>query len=888
MQKKHTIDIYLLITSIILIFILLFIFRHRQNQTIPLNPNTFTQTTQNKLSDNFIWSGTIQRKLANSRLSMTIAGQLSMITTTFYKNTIDITQYKINQPTKKLASIILKNTPQINDSIKIVKNKASLSVYINNARKIYAKSPLEKWQMASWEQSDNTPIIKKFSYQKLTPVLFNDDFMRDEAEENISSNNLGFWQKHNGTWNIHAIKNPVRSANPFSFIGKGKNAVATAGYWFWRNYEYSISALPLSKEGFGLYFNYTSENNNYSLKWQQINNEKTETLALQKTTNGKSKTIAKCHIPYFPNQWRKLRIRTIEGLISIYIDDKLILESLDPSPLIGGKIGLWNNSETGTVFDDIQVIPTSEFSIDLPKNRPQFIEQNAGTTNILAINQRNIHTTITTKNFNQLKHPIEIQVRKTSPQDYICLRITPKTKNKYLLQIIEVNNNKETITKHCDNTTINNTPTIELHTKNNYAWCNINKQIFCYTQLQHYSDQGICSIKTNPNSSVKITNLTLKPEKQWNSINNRVMVFEHEKSMENWGNLSSEWHYTTKQQQNIYWHQTDFWQDFSYSTNIQELPITPQDTWGIILQGDNNKQLAILISNNKQIQINNNTKIQNLTIPTINKTLRIEKRSQQILIFADNQLVLNLPQPNYLNNLCRLGRIGRNNISNELWANAIEICAAGIKTYSFKKAPTDWLAQNGIWEVTNRWQCDPRWSFFSGVQNNGTTCLWNKLLHGDNITLEFFAGPKMNRSLGNHYSYAADINAVICGDGKNITSGYSFMYGGWDNAASQIVKNKNIIAQNKKIKIYRNKKIHHQWFFIKIRKNGNKLSYWIDNQLVAEIIDPKPLKGKRFGLWTWNNGIMIAQLRISTNSKLNTDNLNNTTNKIPESPYDKK
>ena len=40
----------------------------------------------------------------------------------------------------------------------------------------------------------------------------------------------------------------------------------------------------------------------------------------------------------------------------------------------------------------------------------------------------------------------------------------------------------------------------------------------------------------------------------------------------------------------------------------------------------------------------------------------------------------------------------------------------------------------------------------------------------------------------------------------------------------------------------------------------------VDGSLVATYDDPKPLTGDRFALWTWDNGIMVAQCRVSSDA----------------------
>jgi hypothetical protein len=242
--------------------------------------------------------------------------------------------------------------------------------------------------------------------------------------------------------------------------------------------------------------------------------------------------------------------------------------------------------------------------------------------------------------------------------------------------------------------------------------------------------------------------------------------------------------------------------------------------------------------------------------------VRLMRQGGRIVAAVDGSCLWSVPAPQFLAGLCRVGRFG--GTPGDAWARAIVLEAAGVRTYSFREAAVDWVPVAGAWIVTNRWQCDPRWSFYSGACSDGVACNWNKRRHGDNVTLEFFVGPKMDASRGRHYEYAADFNAVMAADGTDIASGYSFMLGGWDDRGSQIVRGTTVVAENREVRIPRVSGTHRRWFYVKIRKQGGLLSFWVDGVRVAEYRDPAPLTGDRLGLWTWRNGMMVAQVRVST------------------------
>ena len=212
-------------------------------------------------------------------------------------------------------------------------------------------------------------------------------------------------------------------------------------------------------------------------------------------------------------------------------------------------------------------------------------------------------------------------------------------------------------------------------------------------------------------------------------------------------------------------------------------------------------------------------------------------------------------------------------------AKSVAVSSPNVRKDLFRRACTDWRVVKGIWEISNRWQCDPRWTFFSGRSNWQLAAIWNKREFEDNVTMDFYAGPKMDKDRGGRYEYFSDINCTLAGDGGDLTSGYSFMFGGWENAKTALVKGDKIVAEavwpakgghpymragKPAVIPSATENIHHEWFHIKAQKSGRQLRLWIDDTLVIDWTDPDaPLSGKRVALWTWDNGIMVARVTLS-------------------------
>ncbi|MCX7805129.1 MAG: hypothetical protein N3A38_08065, partial [Planctomycetota bacterium] len=213
-------------------------------------------------------------------------------------------------------------------------------------------------------------------------------------------------------------------------------------------------------------------------------------------------------------------------------------------------------------------------------------------------------------------------------------------------------------------------------------------------------------------------------------------------------------------------------------------------------------------------------------------------------------------------------------------AEATKIYSNRFFDYEFNRAPTDWRpGRFTVAEVTNRWQCDPRWSFFSlrpldyplyqsGIRNR-LAVLWSKRKFPGDVTVEFFAGIKMTGERGGKYEYARDINVSICSDGRNLNKGYCFMFGGMGNNGSYILRDGVEVAAFGGGIPVRTTNFHRHWFYVRAEKRGKRLSFRVDKffagtpggELAFE--DERPLDGDRVAIWTYDCGIMISRVRIS-------------------------
>jgi hypothetical protein len=203
---------------------------------------------------------------------------------------------------------------------------------------------------------------------------------------------------------------------------------------------------------------------------------------------------------------------------------------------------------------------------------------------------------------------------------------------------------------------------------------------------------------------------------------------------------------------------------------------------------------------------------------------------------------------------------------------ATKIVSDNFRNDLFSSAPTAWrTAGAAIAEVTNRWQCDPRWSFFSlknDRKKGKPAVLWSKHLYPGDVTVEFFVGNKMEGERGQPYTYARDINVTICSDGSDLSKGYTFMFGGQGNQGSMILKN-GVEVRRCSARIPTDMNFHRHWFSYKVEKQGNRLTFRVDrffaNEKNSDLVfeDSVPITGDHVAIWTYDHAVMISRVRIS-------------------------
>jgi hypothetical protein len=191
--------------------------------------------------------------------------------------------------------------------------------------------------------------------------------------------------------------------------------------------------------------------------------------------------------------------------------------------------------------------------------------------------------------------------------------------------------------------------------------------------------------------------------------------------------------------------------------------------------------------------------------------------------------------------------------------------------YSFADAPTDWLTE-GTWMPTTRWSCSNQWSFLSGW-SRGDVAIWHKKSFTGDQFIDAYLGIKMEypRERETYWTRFRDMAVTICGDGKNPRSGYSGIVGatGTDERPTQrtiLLRNGVEVASANIVIPGSINGGHTHWFQLELHKTGSSIEFWVDGIKRITYNDPIPINSGVPAVWTSDNGISLARVRIGSSS----------------------
>jgi hypothetical protein len=748
---------------------------------------------------------------------------------------------------------------------------------------------------------DNEFAFSDLKAQPLGEVYRSDDFMRNEGDQ-------GLWEVASGNWQVNAINNPTMSTNAFYYIGSSPtDAAVTWGFWFWDNYSFKVACKPLEVKAVGIYTYYRDKDNNFLLKWTSATGESPK-LQLIRRFKGAQTVLAEKAGGFTPNQWYVLQCDVTDQQICAFIDDQLILTAEDPA-LCLGKVGLYVEGNAGAHFDDALVKSVRTFTEDFRTfSSDKWIEL-GGTWRLAAAPAAPTAPSVTQHSALSTQHsligssPIGSAKAVTGESRWsnytlsadigpcasgragLCFYYQDEL-NYYAflwgrgpaLSGVEGSEPQRQLIKMVDGkrTVIAHDVAPDLKERHRVSLCLDTGHIavVCdgaplFEEFDNSLTEGKIGLIAEDTSEASFANVQVEFLTEKQPLMTVHEVFSRERTMEEWAGEQSDWSARTDTVAgatfSTNWHRADFpgnvdiemKQPADFPPNGQIKMMIASDAENL----DGGYCFTLAKSGGYKATLTRCGKpvgAADIDEKTGLDQLLFRRTGNYIVAFIGRRAIVSFRDREPLKGM----KVGWSTSNIAMKNQDIEVYSESVQNYSFKEAESDWRVASGIWEVTNRWQCDPRWSFFSG-RSPRLAAIWNKRELSGDVTLEFYAAIKMDAERGRRYEYAADLNCTLCADGKDLTSGYNFLFGGWSDSRSAIMRADKIVAETAGKVIPREENIHRRWFYLKARKHGNKLEFHLDNNLILEYTDPNPLTGTRAAIWTYNNGMMVSRVRLS-------------------------
>ena len=737
----------------------------------------------------------------------------------------------------------------------------------------------------------------KPTVQSVAEIYFADVFMRAEKEK-------GPWTELRGSWRIYVLTHPSMSANAFQYVVEGKEeAAAVAGYAFWDDYSFEVAVRPQKRAAFGLYFYYRDENNYFRFDWhpEQSGVPGSGRKELLCMVNGEKSVVAQQVGGFQLNQWYTLRCQVSGQRVQTFIDENVIFDHHD-AVLTSGMVGLWAAQDSRTFFDDVFVRSYKSFEdrftnggrgawsfmggkwsrVVLGNHRARDThvgDSYALPTGVLTVRTPDGESRAAVGSAHWKNYVLETEIHpdttgragvvlyyqdETRYYQVFCRRDTEAKETWTLERVLDDRH------KVLDEITLDarrGSRRLKAGICDGYLSVRMNgrKILEGFDRTLVSGCAGLFAAEAGLVSfgPVKV-DWPLEPPPLL-TLNE---IFEHEKFMANWSTIESDWRRTTA---GLWFHKGDFPGDATIEVDIHS--IEPKDAeMGLLLSasGDvaESGYLLKLAAGDKEANAPLTLELQRNGQTLASTPLKTGTCVNRLSFKRQGAYLVG-----YVNRRPRLWHRDRDPLKGYAlgWyarkvtvdTQSVSVSSPNVYKYLFRRAHTDWRVVKGIWEITSRWQCDPRWTFFSGRSSWKLAAIWNKRKFAGDVSVDFYAGPKMDQSRGSRYEYAADINCTLAGNGVDLTSGYSFLFGGFGNTKTVVMKGGEILAEAGRGDLIQTSNLHRRWYHVKAQKKGDRLRLWIDDKLVIDCVDKTPLTGDRVALWTWNNGIMVARVTVS-------------------------
>lgn len=692
-------------------------------------------------------------------------------------------------------------------------------------------------------------LADKPELRSVKPFVFSDDFMR--AEKGV------IWQEASGSWELNSVRNPTRSVNALNYVGRSDKGlgISIAGDPHWDEYTATVRVKPGEKSTVGLAFYLKDAENYFALVWRP------GVIALIRRLGRNETTLSTKPLEFVPDSWYELKVEVTGERIHAFVDDNRVLSARAPD-LEGGRVALLVEGQA--VFDDFDTRSNSflqeEFD-DWSWARALTVggqwKVNGGCRLSTPGEAKLI---LGDGGYPEFKVTVDLGepsggaagcvFNYHDEQNHHLARWFVESGNIELWQVIE---GKKVLLGDGRVATTPGDHRLTVCVENGLIRVSLDgaRTVGGWDTQLEGGKVGLYGTDTR----VVFRRLRVDFGPSLTPVLTSTTVFAHEKTMSNWADPASDWR--PEPDRETFWHRLRFFGDLQASVAVPRSQ--PAGSRLGLMIGDGVSALYRLELALQQLSLYRRGQlVESRTLPVVPENLFLARVGDLVVGGVEDGPVLGTRDEAAAYARC-LGYYGKGGVT--LDPEGLGVTASNVEAYTFDKAPSEWRLAGGQWEVSNRWACDPRWSWYCGRKKDGLAAIWAKRGFSGDMVVDFCVGVRMEPAWGDGYGYVRDLDLTLAADGKDIVTGYSFLLGGWGNTASGILKGKATVAKTDKLSIDRGQ-LHRRWYYIKVVKTGARVEYWVDDSLVASYDDPEPLTGDKIAIWTWDDSMMVARVRV--------------------------
>lgn len=815
------------------------------------------------------------------------------------------------------------------------------SIYLDDALQMSMAAPFEAAGAVLWPAAPTGALPPPAArFQPVEKLNFTSDFMVEPG----APNELYPWEVQAGDWRIHTVRDealaqagdnvqrvttvppvPERSANFYSLLGEGSDAVITTGYAFNDNYAYSV-ALQVNAGEAGLIFYHRDARNYYALTLE-IHPERQQQglVRLWRLRDGERTVLARVRTALHTQQWYAPEIRIENERLTCLLDGVELLAVAESLPA-GGRIGLYVNAPQPVRFDDVRAQAIDALRLDAPRyvrfhtlamegdffggrspqHAPTAAAWTAGLTpqrrradQFLALGRAWDTNRVVRAGFAPAgeRYDLGLVCGFTGPEQphwrFAATRSAAGERFE-LRRVLAAERATETVqswTLPPAGLAVPGATPAEVELMLDASAPGVMRfyRNGILVMVEHTGEPlvGAAGPLLGGGTTARITTMTSdtarrdvhREQPQTNE------VFRSDNFMRHWASPEGQW---VTGADGAMWHKGDFpaafqitmpcYPDTELHAGIGEdggtgavvVQVTADGLWLRVRQPDGPESVAEHAQAVAAKPAEPAEKTGEAAVPA-QYTVHVDGWWAWVTQGETVLLKQQLPAPLEGTRVKATGYV---------LADFAHSAVRRLNVISdfFTESPYRWILNGGHWEIVNRFQCQPSWSHMIGESEDGMAALWHKFVYGGNVTLEFYAGMRHG-----WYERAGDLNCTILAATTAPDSGYTATCTEWDYNHSQswsnlyrrgtrVARSGDYLAPRSRHGnerrlmnplISEGRPIHGAWYYIKIRRVGNRVSYYFDDELVHAFDDTTPLDEGLTGVWTFMNSMTLAQVQIT-------------------------